>query len=125
MTVNLSARRMSDVPPHVEVGRERRRLASDLTGQLAAVVNKEQTMVPGMTERERRAADAQRLEWLNDAVLGPTLRSTSSSRTQRSLPASIDRHSLATTLGLLHRARQFQFGLFSPRLERATRCVLA
>jgi hypothetical protein len=28
-------------------------------------------MVPGMTERERLAADVQRLEWLADAVLGP------------------------------------------------------
>ena len=28
-------------------------------------------MVPGMTERERLAADAQRLEWLADARLGP------------------------------------------------------
>jgi hypothetical protein len=30
-------------------------------------------MVPGMTERERCAADAQRLAWLADATLGPTL----------------------------------------------------
>ena len=29
-------------------------------------------MVPGMTERERLAADMQRLEWLADATLGPT-----------------------------------------------------
>jgi hypothetical protein len=29
-------------------------------------------MVPGLSERERRAADVQRLEWLADAVLGPT-----------------------------------------------------
>jgi hypothetical protein len=29
-------------------------------------------MVPGMTERERHAADMQRLEWLADAMLGPT-----------------------------------------------------
>ena len=28
-------------------------------------------MVPGLSERERRAADVQRLEWLADAVLGP------------------------------------------------------
>jgi hypothetical protein len=28
-------------------------------------------MVPGMTERERRVADLQRLEWLADAVVGP------------------------------------------------------
>ena len=28
-------------------------------------------MVPGMTERERLAADVQRLEWLADATLGP------------------------------------------------------
>jgi hypothetical protein len=28
-------------------------------------------MVPGMTERERLAADVQRLEWLADAALGP------------------------------------------------------
>ena len=28
-------------------------------------------MVPGMTERERLAADVKRLEWLSDAVLGP------------------------------------------------------
>ena len=29
-------------------------------------------MVPGMTERERRAADLQRLAWLADAIVGPT-----------------------------------------------------
>jgi hypothetical protein len=29
-------------------------------------------MVPGLSERERRVADVQRLEWLADAVLGPT-----------------------------------------------------
>ena len=29
-------------------------------------------MVPGMTERERLAADMRRLEWLSDAVIGPT-----------------------------------------------------
>ena len=29
-------------------------------------------MVPGMTERERLAADLRRLEWLADAQLGPT-----------------------------------------------------
>lgn len=28
-------------------------------------------MVPGMTERERLAADVQRLAWLADATLGP------------------------------------------------------
>jgi hypothetical protein len=28
-------------------------------------------MVPGMSERERLAADMQRLEWLADAMLGP------------------------------------------------------
>jgi hypothetical protein len=28
-------------------------------------------MVPGMTERDRRIADVQRLEWLADAVVGP------------------------------------------------------
>jgi hypothetical protein len=28
-------------------------------------------MVPGMSERERLAADMQRLEWLADATLGP------------------------------------------------------
>ena len=28
-------------------------------------------MVPGMTERERLAADARRLAWLADATLGP------------------------------------------------------
>lgn len=29
-------------------------------------------MVPGMTERERLAADTMRLAWLADATLGPT-----------------------------------------------------
>jgi hypothetical protein len=29
-------------------------------------------VVPGMTERERRAADLQRLAWLADAIVGPT-----------------------------------------------------
>lgn len=32
---------------------------------------KEQHMVPGMTERERRIADAQRLSWLAEARIGP------------------------------------------------------
>jgi hypothetical protein len=35
-------------------------------------------MVPGMTERDRRIADAQRLEWLADAVVGPARMSNAS-----------------------------------------------
>jgi hypothetical protein len=34
--------------------------------------HEEEFVVPGMTERDRRAADLQRLEWLADAALGPT-----------------------------------------------------
>jgi hypothetical protein len=29
-------------------------------------------MVPGMTERERRASDLRRVDWLADAYLGPS-----------------------------------------------------
>lgn len=35
-------------------------------------------MVPGMTERDRRIADMQRLEWLADARFGPARRPVAS-----------------------------------------------
>jgi hypothetical protein len=82
-------------------------------------------MVPGMTERERLANDARRLEWLADAVLGPTLRVPSSSRARRSRLTAMCRHGLSAAVGLLHRARQVQLGVFRPRLKRTAHHVIA
>ena len=44
----------------------------DRGGSALTLAREKSEMVPGMTERERLAADMQRLEWLADATFGPT-----------------------------------------------------
>jgi hypothetical protein len=62
-------------------------------------------MVPGMTERERLAADVQRLEWLADATLGPRLLSPPP---RLSIPSG---SRYAVPLGLCHRGFAIAHGL--------------
>ena len=63
-------------------------------------------MVPGMTERERRAGDARRIEWLADAYRGPA-----------SVIKTPDRGQTAA-LSLLRRTRP------TPSLQDLRLCVL-
>jgi hypothetical protein len=59
-------------------------------------------MVPGMTERERRAADMRRLEWLADAKVGPARvtwgprRPAAVSASRPTLPIGLWRRGLAS-----------------------------
>jgi hypothetical protein len=65
-------------------------------------------MVPGMTERERRAADVQRLEWLADAVLGPATPRAGPlvpSGSRYSLPLAFTRNGIALACRFGHRVR--------------------
>ncbi|MDF3042509.1 MAG: hypothetical protein K0Q71_5215 [Thermomicrobiales bacterium] len=63
-------------------------------------------MVPGMSERERLAADVQRLEWLADAVLGPAQLPRPPgppavpSGTRHSVPLGLCRRNVALVHGL-------------------------
>jgi hypothetical protein len=70
-------------------------------------------MVPGMTERERRAADLQRLEWLADAVLGPPLpggRPIVPSGSRHSLPLAWRRRGITAALRLGRHLRPIWLG---------------
>lgn len=66
-------------------------------------------MVPGMTERERLAADVRRLEWLADARLGPRQipsppdRPAVLSGTRYSVPLGFCRRGFAMALDLSRR----------------------
>jgi hypothetical protein len=77
-------------------------------------------MVPGITERERLAADVRRLEWLAEARLGPTRVDHSSPRSRGDRPSrpspalGLTRHGLALALQLMRRVR-----LLEPRIARA------
>jgi hypothetical protein len=67
-------------------------------------------MVPGMTERERLAADAQRLEWLADATLRPArisrpARPAVPSGSRSTVPLGFCRHGCALAHGLGWRIR--------------------
>ena len=79
--------------------------------RLMSIPKENSPMVPGMTERERLATDVQRLEWLADAVRGPTrlLRSTSPpvvpSGTRRSVPLGLCGRSFALMHDLGRRLR--------------------
>ena len=59
-------------------------------------------MVPGLTERERRAADVRRLEWLADSMVGPMhvtwepSQSTTTPRARTILPIGLWRRGLAS-----------------------------
>jgi hypothetical protein len=67
-------------------------------------------MVPGMTERERLAADVQRLEWLADATLGPgrlsrPARPAVPSGSRYATPLGVCRCGFALAHGLTRRIR--------------------
>jgi hypothetical protein len=68
-------------------------------------------MVPGMTERDRRIADMQRLAWLADATVGPTRIGFSattpapSPKPRWALPIALWRHGLASARVLGQRIR--------------------
>ena len=67
-------------------------------------------MVPGMSERERLAADMQRLEWLADAMLGPgqlsrPRGSAVPSGTRRTVPLDLCHRGLAMAQDLNRRIR--------------------
>jgi hypothetical protein len=67
-------------------------------------------MVPGMTKRERLAADVQRLEWLADATLGPRRlsrlpRPAVPSGNHHTVPLGFCRHGFAMAQGLSRRIR--------------------
>lgn len=63
-------------------------------------------MVPGMTERERLAADVARLEWLADARFGPATAPSPLTSTQTSqAPLGSWRRGLTAVLLLSQRVR--------------------
>jgi hypothetical protein len=70
VVVNCGGQAVIMPGPHSGVGRKR---GSGHHGdmRLLSIPNVNSPMVPGLSERERRAADVQRLKWLADAVLGP------------------------------------------------------
>lgn len=80
-------------------------------------------MVPGMNERERLAADVQRLEWLAEARLGPLLpraRPIVPSGSRYSLPLASWGRGIASAVKLSRRAGQTRQRLAKPLLKRAT-----
>ena len=80
-------------------------------------------MVPGMTERERLAADAGRLAWLADARLGqlrPRAGPVVPSGSRHSLPLAFWGRCTAAALNLRRRAGQAWPRLASPLSNRAT-----
>ena len=63
-------------------------------------------MVPGMTERERLAADVRRLAWLADARFGPATRVGATAQSPRAFsPLSIGRRALTAALLFGQRVR--------------------
>lgn len=67
-------------------------------------------MVPGMTERERRAVDARRREWLAESALQPvtTVRRANgetAARSRLSVPLGLWRRGVASALALGRRTR--------------------
>jgi hypothetical protein len=83
-------------------------------------------MVPGMTERERRAAELQRLEWLADATLGPArlpdvTRGDRSREKHSSLRLDYLRRDFALLLRFGQRIRLSRENALRPRLHRAIR----
>lgn len=86
-------------------------------------------MVPGMTERKRRAADLQRLEWLADAVLGSAKVSAGPvvpPGSRYSLPSVLVRQGMATgVVSQTHRFHLIWPGRKTPLLRRATNRLIA
>ena len=80
-------------------------------------------MVPGMNERERIAADMQRLEWLAEARLGPLqprARPVVPSGSRYSLPLAFWGRGTAAALNLRRRVSKAWPRLASPLPKRAT-----
>lgn len=76
-------------------------------------------MVPGMTERERLAADVRRLEWLADATLGPAGRMRAPTpANEPALPLGIWRGGLTAAL-LLGQRIHWRQEIGEPRLRQA------
>jgi hypothetical protein len=73
-------------------------------------------MLPGLTERERRAADLQRLAWLHESMVGPMRaawapeRSLTAPRTRTVLPIGLWRRGLASARVNGRRLRLLQPG---------------
>lgn len=71
-------------------------------------------MVPGMTERDRLAADVRRIEWLADATLGPARigrqpsAPATTSMARPSLPIGLWRRGLSSARVLGQRIRLLQ-----------------
>ena len=86
-------------------------------------------MVPGMTERERLAADVRRIAWLADATLGPArigrqLSVPSTTSTVRpTLPVGLWRRGLSSARVLGQRIRLQQPAPGGPTAGRALRPV--
>ena len=74
-------------------------------------------MIPGMTEREYRAAELRQLEWLADAQLGPTrvswplARSGAPASSRPTLPLGLWRRGIASALVFGQRIRLVRPGL--------------
>ena len=83
-------------------------------------------MVPGMTERERLAADVQRLQWLADASLGPTHLPRPPgppavpSGTRHSVPLGLCRRGFVLAHGLSQRIRTIRSISAWPAPKQAT-----
>lgn len=83
-------------------------------------------MVPGITERDRLAADIRRLDWLADATLGPTrigcaISPAPAAGTPRfSLPIGLWRRGLTSARVLGQRIRLLQPAADMPRPGRAS-----
>ena len=78
-------------------------------------------MVPGMTERERRTADEQRLAWLADAALGPTRQPTAAvglARSREFKPQTVCRRLLVLALSLRGLGKRFP-SRTAPRVPHA------
>jgi hypothetical protein len=82
----------------------------DGRGSALPLAKEKSEMVPGMTERERLAADVQRLEWLADATLGPGRHSQPPgadvpSGSRYAVPLGLCRRGFAMVHGLHQRIR--------------------
>ena len=82
-------------------------------------------MVPGLTERERRSADVQRLDWLAEAMVGPMRvkcepnRPTPVGKIQTVLPIGLWRRGLAVARINGRRLHLMQPGATVPALAPA------
>ena len=88
-------------------------------------------MVPGMAERERLAADVQRLEWLADAMLGPKhlprppSQPAVPSGTGHSVPLGLFRRNVAMVQDLGRSIREIRLRSAWPASKQATSYPIA